>query len=160
MKLAQLIDQAQQDKSVRVIFIHGGKNYSTGTNLKGFMTDINSSPDEYYKRTTFINLHALLMVTMAIKNSNKPIVGFVRGWCVGIAYTLSPLFTFLYCTPDSKFLAPFSTSFQIPEGSSSISFPALVGQRKANEILFTSEVLNAEEAKRFSIVNEILPELG
>ena len=155
-----MVDQAQQDKSVRVIFIHGGKNYSTGTNLKGFLTAINSTPDGFYSSTTFTNLYALLTVTMAFKNSNKPIVGFVRGWCVGIAYTLSSLFTFLYCTPDSKFLAPFSTSFQIPEGSSSISFPALVGQRKANEILFTSEVLNAEDAKKFSFVNEILPELA
>ena len=146
---------------MRLIFIHGGKFFSSGNNLTDGADDpSNFEPDKFYRRSTSANLYALLTCTMALKNSIKPIVGLVRGWSVGIAFTLSSLFTFLYCTPDAKFLATFSTSFQIPEGSSTFSFPAIFGQRKANEILFTSQVVTAEEAKRFRFVNDILPALA
>ena len=82
-------------------------------------------------------------MTMALKNSVKPIVGFVRGWSIGIGYTTSALFTFLYSTPEAKFLAPFAPSFQIPEGSSTHTFPDIYGVRKANELLFLGSTLSA-----------------
>lgn len=140
-----------------MIFIHGGKNYSSGNNLTEMSADPSVlEPDNLYKFSTSVNLYAILTCAMAIKNSVKPIVGLVQGWCVGIAFTLSSLFTFLYCTPDAKFIAPFSKSFQIPEGSSTYSFPAIFGQRKANELLFLSQTLDAAEAKRYKFVNDVL----
>ena len=99
--------------------------------------------DYFYGVATSINLFAILTFTMALKNSIKPIVGLVRGWSLGIGFTTSSLFTFLYCTPDAKFLAPFSASFQIPEGSSTYMFPQLFGYRTANELMYTSKTITA-----------------
>ena len=129
---------------MRVIFVHGGQFFSSGNNLSVMAKDPRvSEPDYFYRMAMSANLFAILTCTMAIKNSVKPIVGLVRGWSIGISFTLSSLFTFLYCSPEAKFLAPFSKSFQIPEGSSSYSFPKIFGARKANELLFLSQELSA-----------------
>jgi enoyl-CoA hydratase/carnithine racemase len=144
-----------------VIFIHGGPFFSSGNNLSVVAKDpLVSDPDHWYSLALSMNLYAILTCTMAIKNSIKPIVGLVRGKAIGISFTLSSLFTFLYCTPEAKFLAPFSRSFQIPEGSSSYSFPQIFGKRKANELLFLSKELSAQEALSSGFVNEILPEVS
>ena len=93
---------------------------------------------------------------MAIKNSTKPIVGLVRGMSVGIGFTMGSLFTFLYCTPEATFLAPFSKVGIMPEGSSTYMFPKIFGRRKANEIILYSEPVTAADAKRYGYVNEVL----
>ena len=104
-----------------------------------------------------MNLYAVSQAIMAVKNSIKPIVGLVRGMSVGIGFTMGSLFTFLYCTPEAVFSAPFTKAIILPEGSSTFMFPKIFGQRKANEILLLSEPVTAQEAKKFGYVNEILP---
>ena len=107
--LAKLVDQAQQDSTVRVIFVHGGKNFTAGNNITEFKEW--RDPEMLYKFSSLGNLYNILTCVRAFKDSIKPIVGLVRGWSIGIGFTVSSLFTFLYCTPDAKFLAPFSSSF-------------------------------------------------
>ena len=144
LALGKLVHEAQSDESIRVIFIHGGSFFSAGNNLMDWGKDPHIlEPDRWYSKVLSLNHYAILTCTMAIKNSVKPIVGLVRGKAVGIGFTILSLFTFVYCTEEAKFIAPFSTSFQIPEGSSSYNFPRIFGQRKANELLFLSKELTA-----------------
>ena len=94
-----------------------------------------------------------------LKNSNKPIVALVRGHCVGIGFTLTAHFDFVYCAPNAKFSAPFMASAQSPEGGSTYTFPRIFGTRVANEILLLDRKLNAEEAVKYGFANGIIDNL-
>lgn len=72
---------------------------------------------------------------------------------------MGSFFTFLYCTPDAQFLAPFSAATLVPEGGSTLMFPQIFGQRKANELILMSQTITAQEAKRLNFVNEVLTNL-
>ena len=79
----------------------------------------------------------------ALLKSKKHIVGLVRGQSIGIGFTTTGLFDFLYCTPEVKFSTPFMRSFQSPEGASTYTFAQHFGQRKANAILMLDEPVTA-----------------
>ena len=53
----------------------------------------------------------------------KPLVLMVSGGIFGIACTQSAWADFIYCTPEAVFKTPFMSSFQSPEGGSTVSFP-------------------------------------
>jgi enoyl-CoA hydratase/carnithine racemase len=53
---------------------------------------------------------------------------------------------FIYATPETVFMAPFNSTFQSPEGISTIRFAEVIGVRKANEMLLLDKKLNAKEA--------------
>ena len=92
----------------------------------------------------------------AIKNSKKPIVGLVRGGAIGIGFTTTALFDFIYCTPDAHFSTPFMASCQSPEGGSTKLFAEQFGLRRANEILMLDKQIRAKEAADCGFVNQIL----
>lgn len=79
----------------------------------------------------------------ALNNSVKPIVAVIRGGCVGIGFTALTLVDFVYCSPDAFFMVPFMKSFQSPEGTSSLNFPAQMGKRKAVETLLLDKPMRA-----------------
>lgn len=160
MQLGMLIDLAQTDSSVRVIFIHGGKNFTSGSNMSNYGKDSALLEKEtFYQSFSASKMYANTSAIMAIKNSVKPIVGLVRGWNFGNGFAISSFFTFLYCTPEAKFIAPAVAAFSTPEAATTLMFPKIIGSRKANELILLSTPLTAQEAKRFNFVNEILTEL-
>ena len=93
---------------------------------------------------------------MAYSNSQKPIVHFVRGGAMGIAFTLSAHATFVYCSPDATFMTPFMRSCQAPEGTSTFLFPQQFGQKFANELLLTDKTLTAQKAVETGFANGII----
>ena len=100
--------------------------------------------------------YAMTQVLIALKNSVKPIVGLVRGAAIGIGFTTTGHFDFIYCSPEAIFSTPFMASCQSPEGGSTFTFPQQFGLRRANEILMLDKPINAKEAVQSGYVNEII----
>lgn len=96
----------------------------------------------------------------ALRNSVKPIVGVVRGGSMGISFTHLSLFDFIYCGEDAFFQTPFMKSFQSPEGTSTYSFPQIMGKRLANEVLMLDRPLTAKEAVGCGFANGVIADLG
>ena len=71
----------------------------------------------------FGSQYTMTMLLSAMNKSVKPIVGLVRGKAIGIGFTMTALFDFIYCTPEAVFSVPFMASAQSPEGTSTLTFP-------------------------------------
>ena len=155
-KLGNLVDAAQNDPNVKVIFVHGGTNYTAGNDLSAFITNADKSKEEIHDIMTYNTQFIMTKMLTTLKNSVKPIVALVRGHCVGIGYTLTAHFDFVYCAPNAKFSAPFMASAQSPEGGSTYLFPQIFGTRKANEILLLDQKINAQEAVQYGFANGII----
>ena len=153
-KLADLIQKCQKDKNVKVILLHGGKNFSVGNDISEFakVKDMKAAMGKlsYGMKVLCVNM------CLAVASSVKPVVVVVRGWQVGIACTMASHATFLYCSPDAKFRTPFMASSQSPEGTSTLTFPQLLGPRKANEMLLLDATLGAQDAVKQGFANDIV----
>jgi enoyl-CoA hydratase/carnithine racemase len=86
------------------------------------------------------------------------VIAAVGGVAVGIGTTMLLHCDLVYAASSARFQLPFVNLGLCPEAGSSFILPALVGQRRAADLLFLGEPFGADAARDFGIVNEIVSE--
>lgn len=141
------LKQAENDPAVRVVLITGSQDcFTAGNDLVDFA---NAKPGEASPALLYLETLAAVQ---------KPILAAVGGVAVGIGTTMLLHCDLVYATASARFQLPFVNLGLCPEAGSSFVLPALVGQRRAAELLFFGESFGAEAARDIGIVNEIVPE--
>ena len=87
-------------------------------------------------------------------NNPKPIIAQIHGFCIAGGLATATFCDLRICSEDSKFGAP-----EIRTGGPYIPavWPWVVGMTKARELLYTGNLIDAQEAKRLNLVNEVVP---
>ncbi|MEC8173113.1 MAG: enoyl-CoA hydratase/isomerase family protein [Pseudomonadota bacterium] len=87
-------------------------------------------------------------------NNPKPIIAQIQGFCIAGGLATATFCDLRICSEDAKFGAP-----EIRTGGPYIPavWPWVVGMTKARELLYTGNLIDAEEAKRLDLVNEVVP---
>ena len=87
-------------------------------------------------------------------NNPKPIIAQIHGYCIAGALATATFCDLRICSEDSRFGAP-----EIRMGGPYIPavWPWVVGMTKARELLYTGELIDAAEAKRLDLVNDVVP---
>ena len=89
------------------------------------------------------------------RNIPKPTIAEVKGWVIAGGLMLMWPCDIVIAAEDSRFTDPV-VSFGV-NGVEYFAHPWEVGVRKAKEMLFTGEVILAEEAKSLGMVNHVVP---
>ena len=104
--------------------LHGGKIFTSGNDLSVFADPkFQGDPKKLAHLTNYGLKTGLVNMLLAMARSVKPIVAVVRGFSVGIGFTMLGHATFIYCSPEAFFKAPFMASAQSAEGTSTLLFP-------------------------------------
>ncbi len=143
--IADALDLAERDPSVRVVLLHGsGDDFCAGNDLDEFaaVSQGGGAGMEQVKRM----LHAFAAAT-------KPIVAAVQGAAVGVGTTLLLHCDLVYVAEDARIAAPFVNLALVPEAASSTLLPAAIGYRLAFEMFALGRTLSGEEAVRFGLAN-------
>lgn len=119
-KIGEIVTAAQTDDTVKVILIHGGSFFSSGNDLSMFMKPMTK---ELLQSAENSVKNIMVGMLLALNTSIKPIVMVVRGAAIGIGCTMTAHSTFLYTSPEARFMTPFMKSSQSPEGTSTFLFP-------------------------------------
>ena len=87
-------------------------------------------------------------------NNPKPIIAQIHGFCIAGGLATATFCDMRICSEDAKFGAP-----EIRTGGPYIPavWPWVVGMTKARELLYTGNLIDAKEAKRLTLVNEVVP---
>ena len=143
---------------MKCIVLHGGKIFCTGNDVEAFQIGREDTEfiETYVKDLLKNSLNKLLT---SMFNFDKPLVALVRGFAIGIGFTMLTLADFVYCTPEARFFTPFMQSFQSPEGSSSANFPVFFGPRKAAELLLLDSMINAKDALQSGYITDIIRDI-
>eukprot|EP00347_Sterkiella_histriomuscorum_P014344 403361230 len=156
-RLIQIFQSMNQNDAVKVIVMHGGSYFSSGNDISVFATAFTGGNMEKglseAKEGATVSMVACLT---AIIDLEKPLICLVSGGAHGIGCTITGLSDFIYCTPDAVFKTPFMSSYQSPEGGSTITFPQQLGRRLAAEVLLTDRPLTAVEALKVGYINGIV----
>ncbi|HVP29697.1 MAG TPA: enoyl-CoA hydratase-related protein [Myxococcota bacterium] len=88
---------------------------------------------------------------------DKPLVAAVNGVGVGIGLTLLLHCDLVFIAEGARLRAPFVTLGVVPEAASSYLLPLLIGHRKAVEVLYTAEWLDARRVVELGIANRLCP---
>ncbi len=84
----------------------------------------------------------------------KPVIAQIHGFCIAGGLATATFCDLRICSEDAKFGAP-----EIRTGGPYIPavWPWVIGMSKARELLYTGNLIDAEEAKRLNLVNQVVP---
>jgi enoyl-CoA hydratase/carnithine racemase len=142
--LADAIEQASSDASIRVITIRGqGQDFAAGNDLADFLAAAPRLDDE-------IPVWRLLR---ALATCETPIIAAVHGNCVGIGTTMLLHCDLVVADDSARFSMPFVDLGLVPEAASSLLFSRFAGRRRAARYLLLAEPFGADEAFEIGLVS-------
>lgn len=151
-ELALVLNELEQDESVRVILIHGeGRFFSAGADIKEFTTIENGE-----QFSDLARLGQNLFERM--ENFEKPIIAAIHGAALGGGLELAMACHFRLVTETAKLGLPELSLGLIPGFAGSQRLPRYVGTALAAEMLLTSKPITGIEAVQAGLANHAYPD--
>lgn len=145
--LAEALESAQDDDSVRVVVLRGSASvFSAGNDLGDFQY---TSDDDGLARPVYTFLRTIAQFP-------KPIVAAVCGPAIGIGTTMLLHCDIVYAGSNAVFSLPFVNLGLCPEAASSLLLPRIVGQAHAAELLLLGESFTPQLALDSGLINDVL----
>lgn len=149
-ELRETVAQLEADDEVRVVVLRGaGKTFSVGYDIaEGIEKGVSSAEDWHNALTRNVDL------SMAVWACSKPTIAAVDGWCLAGACELAMACDMIVASDRSHFGEP---EIRFGSGPVTLLMPFLIGQKKANELLLTGDVVSAEAAEAMGLINKVVP---
>ena len=142
--LADAVDQAASDESVRLVTFRGeGQDFAAGNDLADFLAAQDRAGEEI----------AVWRFLRALAACETPLVAAVHGNCVGIGTTMLLHCDLVVAEEGTRFSLPFVDLALVPEAASSLLLPRMAGRRLAARYLLLAEPFGVEEAMSIGLVS-------
>ena len=151
--LAEALEHAGSDRGVRVVIITGaGRAFCAGGDVR-FMAELMQRRDsEEFARI----LGAGRRVITAIRHMTKPVIAAVNGPASGAGSNLAFACDLRVVSSEATFSQSFVKVGLVPDWGGTFFLPRLVTPNKACELFFLGESIDAAEALRLGIVNQVV----
>lgn len=147
-----LVD-AENDKSIRALIITGSgtKAFVAGADIAEFA---NFSVEEGKQLSSIGHFK----IFNFIENYSKPIIAAVNGFALGGGLELAMACHLRVASANAKMGLPEVSLGVIPGYGGTQRLAQLVGKGKAFEMIVTADMLNAEDAYKWGLVNYVTPQ--
>jgi enoyl-CoA hydratase len=149
--LQQLFSYYWSDEAVRCVII-------TGLGEKAFVAgaDIPEMIDLDVRGGTDLAARGQFLMK-TIQNFPKPVIAAVNGFALGGGCELAMACDIRMASEKAKFGQPEVTLGIIPGYGGTQRLPRLVGRGKAMQLILTGDMIDAKEAHRIGLVDEVYP---
>jgi enoyl-CoA hydratase len=152
-EMVRALEMARDDDEVRVIIITGaGDAFCAGGDVSNFPT---GSVD--FMERIGMQIRGKKRPIEMTREIPKPIIAMVNGLALGAGCELAMACDIIIASENARFGQPEIRLGLIPGGGGTQMLPRLVGEKKAKELVFTGDMINAEEALRIGLVNKVVP---
>ena len=149
--MAEAINAAREDAAVRAVLITGQPGiFTSGNDIEDFMSRSAAASGDPMDSPVFRFMRALI-------DCDKPVVAAVTGAAIGIGTTMLLHCDFVYVSDEARLAMPFVALGLVPEFSSSLLVPQLMGHRRAAEKILTGDPFTGEQAVDCGLANAVLP---
>jgi enoyl-CoA hydratase/carnithine racemase len=141
------VARAEADPEVRVIVVTGaGRGFCAGADMSLLESlAASGAPEELPQRFAF--LQAL----------GKPVIAAVNGPAVGLGLILTLHCDLRFASQEARFGTAFAKRGLIAEYGMAWLLPRLIGPACALDLLLSARILDAGEAQRMGLVNQVFP---
>ncbi|UOF02123.1 enoyl-CoA hydratase/isomerase family protein [Bdellovibrio reynosensis] len=148
--LRQIGEMPYEDARALIITGSGEKAFVAGADIK----EINELDEE--KALTFAErgqsiFHELTLLKI-------PVIAAVNGFALGGGCELALGCDFIYASENAKFGLPEVSLGLIPGFGGTVRMARAIGQRRARELTYTGNMINASEALTMGLVNKVVPQ--
>ncbi len=142
-ELVAALDDIEKDDSVNVVILTGaGRAFSAGRDLQGIMEGREWAGGARFK---------------ALEDLSKPVIAAVNGYCFTGSFELAMCADIIIASENAIFGDTHARFGIVPGGGQTQRLPRQIGPKKAKELIFTSDMISAQEAERIGIVNKVVP---
>jgi cyclohexa-1,5-dienecarbonyl-CoA hydratase len=146
-ELLAALQQLEQRKEISVVIISGGERaFSAGVDVAIHTPEL--------VPTMLQKFHSVIL---ALTRFPRITIAEVRGACLGGGAELAMVCDMCFTTPDAKWGFPEITLGCYPPVACT-ALAALVGQKRAADLVFTGRTFSGEEAAEWGLANEAHPE--
>src|SRR6476646_678994 len=151
--LAEALEHAGSDRNTRVVILTGaGRAFCAGGDI-AFMAELMQRRDsEEFSRI----LGAGRRVILAIRQMTKPVIASINGPASGAGCNLALACDLRVASNAATFSQSFAKVGLHPDWGGTYFLPRLVTPNKACELFFLGEAIDAAEAMRLGIINQVV----
>jgi enoyl-CoA hydratase/carnithine racemase len=162
-ELDQALAEAESDPEIRAVVVTGaGGAFSVGEDISGddpetawpYGIPVGSSLNATYNKFRDSDRKDILGRQLYRWQYPKPIIGAVSGWCLGAASWLALTCHITIAADDAVFGQP-----QVRHGANTdFIWVALAGFKNALRYSLTGDHVDAQEALRIGLINQVVPQ--
>lgn len=142
----EAIDEVAADDEIKVLILTGsGKSFVAGSDIKEF------------NKTTPYMAHNILRLGEMVEKLEKPVIAAVNGFCLGGGCEIAMGCDIIIASEKAKFGQTEINIGIIPGGGGTQRLQRLIGACRAKELIFTGDIIRADEADRIGLVNRVVP---
>ncbi len=145
-EFAGAIAEVAADDEIKVLVLTGsGKAFVAGSDIK-----------EFNKTTPFM-AHNIQRLGEMVEKLTKPVIAAVNGFCLGGGCEIAMGCDIIIASEKAKFGQTEINIGIIPGGGGTQRLQRLIGPCRAKELIFTGDIIRADEADRIGLVNRVVP---
>jgi enoyl-CoA hydratase len=145
-EFAAAVAEVAADDAIKVLILTGsGKAFVAGSDIKEF------------NKTTPFAAHNIQRLGEMVEKLEKPVIAAVNGFCLGGGCEIAMGCDIIIASEKAKFGQTEINIGIIPGGGGTQRLPRLIGACRAKELIFTGDIIRAEEADRLGLVNRVVP---
>lgn len=143
-------DELKHDDGVRVVVVTGSgeKSFIAGADISEFEGKTPVTQRSTFHERTLFN---------TVDTFPKPVIAMVNGFCLGGGNELALACDLRICSENARFSQPEINLGIIPGGGGTQRLTHLVGEGRSMEMILTGDMIDAETAYRFGLVNHVYP---
>lgn len=153
LELHQAFKDLSQNNNIKAIIL-------TGSGTKAFVAgaDISEFADFDVSQGEFLAKNGQEILFNFIENLSTPVIAAINGFALGGGLELAMSCHFRVASDNAKMGLPEVSLGVIPGYGGTQRLPKLIGKGKAMELIMTANMLSAEEAKEYKLVNYVVPQ--
>jgi len=153
-ELLAVLDDAATDRAVRCLVLTGaGGAFCSGADLSD-PTDVAGRPGDPY----LLQMRALADVALRLHRFPKPTIAKVGGVAAGAGMSMAIGCDVVVASASARFSQIFAKRGLSVDFGASWLLPRLIGLHRAKELAFFADILSADEAAGFGLVNRVVPD--
>ncbi len=150
------VQETKSNDDIRVLVLTGtGRGFCAGADLSSGGPA--KSRDTVRGRSAIVDKQGSGQVVEALADADVPIIGAINGAAAGAGLGLALCCDIRIASDKARLGTIFIKRGIGPDYGTSYWLPRIVGLPKAFELLYSGELLNAEEALEIGLVNRIVP---
>ena len=154
VEMEEILYGLETDAETKVVVLTGaGNSWSAGMDLKQYFRETDNDPAARFRAATAHRRWATELLTW----SRKPTIAMVNGVAVGGGFDLACACDLRTGSENSRFMVAFTRIGLFPGWGGTWLYSRIIGIPKAAEMLFTGDFLEAKDAERFGLLNNLVP---
>ena len=152
------VQTLQKAEGVKVVVVTGaGDHFMAGGDIKEFHAMVKTPPEERERAFGDLIGQCINPAVEILRGLPQPVLGKIRGACAGFGFSLMAGCDMVVAADNAYFTTGYSLLGTTADGGGTWFLPRLLGARKAAELTFLAERIDAQQALALGLVNRVVP---